>query len=440
MKKEIIISILVVVITVISIFSINYYSFNVHHDVIKNTVESKRSNDSGVAIMLETGSNTGIYEQSKESTWPTTGYEYNPYKSGCERGSKLTYDGEKNTISVSSGSSDRCFVYFSVNLVPRLYEKILANNGGVQSIVAKGKPDFAKNSITNDGMYATTDDYGTSYYFRGAVDNNWVKFAGFYWRIVRINGNNTVRLVYSGITAPTESQKVVMLGTGTQINGSTYAYNVGNGENVYVGYKFTSGDAHGLSLNSTAKTTLENWYNANLVGQDSKIADSIFCNDRTSYVGPINCITRSGDGVNGNAWFSAMHRLISESNWEASPTAAPVLTCPEKNDTFTVSDITKGNGALNNPISLLSIDEVAMAGDIVGGYNKNFYLYTNQKNWTISPELTYGGSSSVFYLTDAGNIDGNEVTSLFGLRPVISLKSSIETTGSGTWNDPYIVS
>ena len=35
--------------------------------------------------------------------------------------------------------------------------------------------DFSKIADTNEGMYAAEDDLGTSYYFRGAVDNNWVK-------------------------------------------------------------------------------------------------------------------------------------------------------------------------------------------------------------------------------------------------------------------------
>jgi hypothetical protein len=130
-------------------------------------------------------------------------------------------------------------------------------------------------------MYAATDDYGTSYYFRGAVSNNWVKFAGMYWRIVRINGNNTVKLVYSGTTAPTEAQKVVMTGAGTQINGTYYAFNGSYDDNMYVGYKYESGNVHGLTTNSNAKTIIDSWYSSNLASQASKIADVVYCNDRS---------------------------------------------------------------------------------------------------------------------------------------------------------------
>ena len=86
----------------------------------------------------------------------------------------------------------------------------------------KETPNFSVAATTNEGMFATEDDLGTSYYFRGAVDNNWVKFGKengkyIYWRIIRINGDNSVRMIYSGTTPPISSTSIVMTGTGTQI-------------------------------------------------------------------------------------------------------------------------------------------------------------------------------------------------------------------------------
>ena len=51
---------------------------------------------------------------------------------------------------------------------------------------------------SDQGLYATEDNYGTSYYYRGAVDNNYVSYAGFIWKIVRINGDGSIRLIYNG--------------------------------------------------------------------------------------------------------------------------------------------------------------------------------------------------------------------------------------------------
>ena len=39
------------------------------------------------------------------------------------------------------------------------------------------------------------DDLGTSYYFRGNVEDNYVDFAGLCWRIVRIEGDGAIKLI-----------------------------------------------------------------------------------------------------------------------------------------------------------------------------------------------------------------------------------------------------
>ena len=54
--------------------------------------------------------------------------------------------------------------------------------------------------ISAVGMYADNDDDGKTYYYRGSVAGNYVKFAGFYWRVIRVNGDGTVRLIYDGTT------------------------------------------------------------------------------------------------------------------------------------------------------------------------------------------------------------------------------------------------
>ena len=68
------------------------------------------------------------------------------------------------------------------------------------------------------GIYKTEDDLGTSYYFRGAVENNYVKFANFYWRIIRINGDGTIRMIYAGTSAHANGEST----TDTSIGDSIY--------------------------------------------------------------------------------------------------------------------------------------------------------------------------------------------------------------------------
>lgn len=79
------------------------------------------------------------------------------------------------------------------------------------------------------GLYATSDDEGTSYFYRGAVENNYLSFAGFIWRIVRINGNGSIRLIYSGTSTDTNENT-------TSIGNSLF--NNQNFDPTYAGYKY----------------------------------------------------------------------------------------------------------------------------------------------------------------------------------------------------------
>ncbi len=118
------------------------------------------------------------------------------------------------------------------------------------AIVAKGTPNFAKiapNSDETDGLYAADDDDGTSYYYRGAVRNNYVSFAGFMWRIIRRNGDGSIRLIYSGKNTSD---------TGTAITIGKSQYNDKYWDPAYVGYKYNEK----FSLHESNGTTGYNWF------------------------------------------------------------------------------------------------------------------------------------------------------------------------------------
>ena len=55
-------------------------------------------------------------------------------------------------------------------------------------------------STTDEGLIKSNDDYGTTYYFRGNVVNNYVLINNLYFRIVRINGDGSIKIVLDGIT------------------------------------------------------------------------------------------------------------------------------------------------------------------------------------------------------------------------------------------------
>ena len=159
------ISILIVVLTLLLL------SFNKHKNVLE-------VNNGSIAIMLET--ELGVYTKSQLTNWPSDDeYVFDSEKSYCLNGSNLIWNVDK--LQIQSVVSDKCYAYFkSVESVStEISTRILEFNGGKSSIEAKEVPNFEYSSIINEGMFATNDDYGMSYYFRGAVDNNWVVFCWF---------------------------------------------------------------------------------------------------------------------------------------------------------------------------------------------------------------------------------------------------------------------
>ena len=301
----------------------------------------------------------------------------------------------------------------------------------IASEVNEGTPNFGSTATTNEGVYAAQDDYGTSYYYRGAVDNNYVYFAGYYWRIVRVNGDGTIRLIYDGTSAHANGES----SSDRQIGES--AFNGSYNDNAYVGYMYGSTGAssysatHANTNSSTIKTTVDNWYKTNIVdaGYSDKVADVIYCNDRQidnlSGYG-----TALGYGRNQTAYM-ARYRLYTNKS--------PVLTCTNKNDRFTVSDTSRGNGALTYPVGLITADEMSMGGAVYGRNNSSYYLYTGQFYWAMSPCNFNSGYAYEFFVNSSGVISYSGVISGYGVRPVLSLESDISVTGSGTQSDPWVV-
>src|SRR5574344_2241582 len=322
-----------------------------------------------------------------------------------------------------------------VNLVTGL----LAAAGGTTTIQAKTAPTYTNNATTDEGMFATTDDYGTSYYYRGAVTNNNVLFGGFCWKVIRINGNGTTRMIYNG--TPTNGTCVA---TGTATGIGTSDFNTNYNDNAYVGYMYGATGAttyeatHANTNSSTAKTAIDTWYNTNLLSYASKISDTLFCNDRSvasaAATWPSDD-TAKGYGTN-KTYYGAYNRRYNM--------YVPVLTCQNKNDRFTVSDTTTGNGNLTYPVGLITMDEAGFDGASMSSWNGNgsYYLYTNSLYWTMSSDYFNGGYANEFFVSKVGQINGGYgVNGTYVLRPVINLKTdTLYTSGDGTSASPYVIS
>ena len=304
---------------------------------------------------------------------------------------------------------------------------------------------ITSNKNTTEALLASTeDDYGTSYYFRGAVKNNYVQFANKCWRIVRINGDGSVKLVLhndntSNASSPCASSNNSTTAAFARYSGSSYTsvFNSNYNDNAYIGFMYGATGAsdyastHANTNKSDILKNLETWYTNNLTSYESKLADTIWCNDKSTVSGGL------GYGTNGTS-YGAYNRLAS--------TKQPTLKCPNDNNggklsKFTVDDTTNGNGNLTYKIGLLTADEIAFAGSIAYTYNRSTYLQENTGTtwwWSLSPG-GFGGSSAYVWFVRSGDLGSDDLDYNYGLRPVISLISSTNVTGDGTSENPYVV-
>ena len=331
--------------------------------------------------------------------------------------------------------------------------------------------------ISDDGeavLASTADDYGTSYYFRGAVTNNFVEYANMCWRIVRVTGDGSIKLVlynYNGLTSTnnTPSSSTPCNVTGDDLafaryEGDTYtsAFNSGSNDNAYVGLmyglasasSYTSAQAN--TNPSTILTNLNKWYTNVLSKQanfsDSQLADTIWCNDKsvvtdtTFNPSGFTLGTNYGYAKNIN-YYSATKRLLSTSG--SAGGTGPSLICPNDNNggklsKFAVSDTTYGNGALSGyaKVGLLTADEVVYAGGAYGLSNSTYYIKGNTNSsywWALSPYNFNGDFADVWYVN--GYLSGlgyDNVVNGDGVRPSLSLNSEIKiSVGDGTATSPY---
>ena len=296
-------------------------------------------------------------------------------------------------------------------------------------------------------LYTGTENGTTVYYFAGNATDNWVQFGGYYWRIIRTNSDGSVRLLYHGTSTTA---------TDAYISSST-AFNSTYNDPMYVGYMYgTSGSQVNNRTNtnsSTIKGVIDTWYRDNLNTNYGKYISTtaVYCNDRSNPAGGYNTGKTSFN-------YGARTRLDTYKT--------PTYDCTDTNDKFTV-DTSTGNGKLTYPIALMTADEVSFAGGLYANYNANAWYFRNAKEgtlttsssstdasysstgltywWLLSPFYWFGSSAraSVFYVGGSslpGFLGDYFVDGTRGVRPAVSLKSCVKTSGGdGSAGTPYTI-
>ena len=327
----------------------------------------------------------------------------------------ITLKGELPVYS-GNGSKENPFV------IKLLSKEIISKSLGNDKTLGI---DYSKvNSPTNgEGVYQfdeTKNDTHPVYFFRGThnLKNN-LLYANLCWKIVRTTETGGVRVVYNG--SPVNGKCTTTTGDNTQIGES--AFNATYDKKKHVGYMFGDDTNPYQNINdSNIKKYIDNWYKTNIKdkGFESSLdKESIYCGDRT-------------EGTNKGSYFQYAGYDRTEQN-------KPSLKC-SSNDSYGVEG---GNRKLTYHAALLSSDEVMLAGGPNWtGSNSDFYLYTENSYWLLSPSRwNSSGSASVvgvYSFGALGSFDDQALAS--GVRPAITVApSALLKSGDGSQNNPYVI-
>ena len=359
---------------------------------------------------------------------PIGNYEINSSKTYCTKPSGNTEVNDSNVKVIYSNNllnfngidtkNTKCYVYLDKKQIPMTMNEILSKytkNTSRSGIINVG---FTGNTPTT--VYSKEDDSGTSYVFAGVNPNNWVKIGKWYFRIIRFNGDGTMRLIYSGEGSAETS------GSKTGIGRSSY--NSHDTDNAYIGYMYGSvgansyANTHANTNNSSIKEVLDIWY-ANNLSNYSEIIDGSagFCNERGISNSSWSGYGKLGYGINATI-YKATDRFL-DNGWNWLKSINPSLKCSQINDLFTIIGSVKGNKKLEKPIGLITVDEYMLAGGGINetGYsNTDFWLFTDTSYWTMTPNgVASKGSTFGFIVTYYGYIDYQFVVSNAHVRSEI---------------------
>ena len=297
----------------------------------------------------------------------------------------------------------------------------------------KERTDFSKTytDVNIGTMYKAKEDNTDVYYFAGDARNNWVKFGGYYWRIIRTNSDGSIRLLYHGTSVNTEE---AYIGTST--------YNTNYNNSLYVGYMYgTSGSLENNRTNennSTIKSVIDTWYANNMTSYTKYLSSTaVYCNDREVGSGTYSA---TGDEF----YYAGYTRLITNKT--------PSYDCTVTEDKFTV-DSSTGNGKLTYPIALMTADEVSFAGGL-WITNAPTWYYLNNKGtssintdfkewWLMTPTYWYSDKIAITFKVSSfenrkAQLSAQSVFDNLYIRPVISLKKELlYKSGDGSASKPY---
>ena len=309
------------------------------------------------------------------------------------------------------------------------------------------------------------DEDGTSYYFRGNVENNNVQFGEYesdyyvyqgnnstiryyqsetscqeagnstctavklasagdkmYWKIIRINGDGSLRLIYNGTNPnnPTSTDLVNSYEIGRA------SYNLSYDDPKYTGYTYDNGN------DSFIKKEVDTWY-SNTLGSssyDAYVTTGRFCSDSSGYQAETDYGFPDMGDVNVFASYDRLGQAMN--NYTKSNT--PTLICPVTRESY--------GGSYRLKAGLITADELALAGEssfVEGdsylniGTNGSWY-------WSMTPDGFNVDRASAIVWGEGDGLYSDYVNVRGAVRPVINVTTNNGfASGSGSVSDPYVI-
>ena len=335
-----------------------------------------------------------------------------------------------------------------------------ASNGGYFDM-SSGSQSTNPEYVTN-GLYSMEDEDGTSYYYRGNVTNNNVQFGEYasdyyvynyssryfqsleacqedssscsesnrvklasagdkmYWKIVRVNGDGSLRLIYNGTSANPDNSDLAHSYAVGQV-----PYNSNSGDPKYTGYTYDNG------TDSFIKREIDTWY-SNTLGNssyDSKVIEGRFCSDSSGYKPASEYGFSDMDGMNVFASYDRLGQSATGYSKENSPS----LKCPATTESY--------GGSYRLKAGLITADELVLAGENPGVITDGYLNIGDSEMyyWSMTPADFARGFAFVWNENDGPANDYVAVNR--AVRPVINVTTDNGfTSGDGTAENVYVLS
>ncbi len=472
---------------------IYYYNItidNLYNDFVTNNLKYKINSSDGYDMEDYEAVPKGTDEESitlaegieiKDKETHTYTIEFKYFEDPVEDQSEDMEKHFSGKLNITKGEKTILVSNFSEKMKEQYPDTIDTKRDNFNTTIRTASAYYEDGDFIESEIEGATSLQNKVYYYSGAAEDNWVSFAGYYWRIIRTNEDGSLRLLYGGL----ESDK----GNSTeQYISKSRAFNREYKDAMYAGIKYgTSGNLNNNRTNQTNNATilgedntddektLNGWYKAKIDfsnDKENKYSDylsktAIYCNDRS--------VLNNSYSMGGDFYYGAALRLVwiaaAEAGVPTSDSIRPSFRCgvgyngnyiesaQNQNDKFSG---TNPLAKLTNPIGLMTADEIAYAGGLYNGRNDSAYYYLTADRdsatgdsiwWTMSPfEFSNQENVMIFIVggkRESGRIAGTLGSSYAGdstdidypaVRPVISLKSCLTLSdASGTADDPFVV-